>query len=449
MTTNTSISVTLTPELRLEQALMQAGIEKLSKVTQLSVTGTLTNDDFKYIRKKMSKTLKELDMSKASVENNTIGYKTFSAGLTSVIIPDSITSIDDFEFGRLDKLINITVCPNNLFYSSENGVFFNKDKTEILKYPHGRQEEHYDIPNLVACIGFYAFHSSKLNSIAIPDSVKKIEEGAFYSSKLTSISIPNSIKEIDKNAFEHCCNLTSIHIPDSIKEIGHSVFGFCENLTSVNIPNSIIKIGSFAFHECKRLTTLTIPDSVTIIEYYAFYGCKMLSSFTISDSIKEIRGDTFKECYRMASLLIPASVTRIDESAFDLCFNLTITVHSDNPVYSSENGVLFNKDKTELIRYPVKQFGDYTIPHSVKKIGRYAFSECSRLTSITIPNSVTEIEYYAFKKCTGLTAIAIPDSITEINLFAFSDCPAFITVHADNPVYKSTNGELCNKSAIT
>jgi lactocepin len=427
MTTNTSISVTLTPELRLERALKQAGIEKPSKITQLIVSGTLTNNDFKFIRQKMNKTLKELDMSEASIEDNKIGYKTFTVRLTSVSIPDSVTAINDYEFDKIKSLININVHPNNPSYSSEEGVCFNKDKTKLLKYPRGRKEELY----------------------TIPDSVKRIERSAFWDSNLTSITIPNSVTEIDEYAFMYCDNLISIVIPDSVKEIGNSIFYLCENLTSVTIPDSIISIGNYAFWNCKRLVSINIPNSVKKIGNSAFAGCNMLSSITIPDSVEEIGSWAFENCNRLTSLFIPSSVTKIGEQAFGECFNLTIHVDSDNPVYSSENGVLFNKDRTVLLSYPVKQHGDYVIPSSVKKIERYAFHKCSRLTSISIPDSVAEIGFYAFSNCTGLSTVDIPDSVIEIDLFAFDDCPAFITVHPDSPVYKSINGELFNNNAIT
>jgi len=423
MTTNSSITVALTPELRLEQALKQARIEKPSKITQLIVSGTLTNDDFKFIRQKLNKTLKELDMSEASIEDNRIGYKTFTARLTSISIPNSVTAINAYEFDKIKSLININIHPDNPTYSSEEGVCFNKDKTKLLKYPKGRKEEHY----------------------TIPDSVKKIDRSAFFCSELTSITIPNSVTEIDEKAFGYCDNLNSIVIPDSVKEIGNGIFHSCENLTSVTIPDSLISIGNYAFRNCKRLVSINIPNSVKKIGYSAFSRCNMLSSITIPDSVEEIGSWAFECCYRLTSLFIPSSVTKISECAFDECFNLTIHVDSDNPVYSSENGILFNKDRTELLRYPVKQYGDYVIPSSVKKIGRYAFFKCNRLISISIPDSVTEIEFYAFWNCTGLSTIDIPNSVVEINRFAFNDCPAFITVHPDNPVYKSVNGEIMKK----
>ena len=157
MTTNSSITVALTPELRLEQALKQAEVEKPAKVTQLTVAGTITNDDFKYIRKKMSRTLKELDMSEASIEDNKIGYKTFTARLTSINIPDSVTAIDAYEFDKLESLININVHPDNPSYSSENGVFFNKDKTKLLKYPKGDKRSITIFPTRLHVLGFLLF----------------------------------------------------------------------------------------------------------------------------------------------------------------------------------------------------------------------------------------------------------------------------------------------------
>jgi hypothetical protein len=118
-------------------------------------------------------------------------------------------------------------------------------------------------------------------------------------------------------------------------------------------------------------------------------------------------------------------------------------VHPDNPVYASDNGILFNKDKTKIIWCPhIILNGDYTVPDSMVTIDAWAFYNCEGLTSVTIPNSVVFIEDYAFAHCENLISVTISMSVIEIGTDAFDGCPAFITVHPDNPFYTSENGKL-------
>ena len=227
-----------------------------------------------------------------------------------------------------------------------------------------------------------------------------------------AITIPSEIDgkpvaSIGNYAFEDCTGLTSITIPNSVTSIEDSAFKYCRGLTSITIPNSVTSIGYAAFEHCTGLTSITIPDSVTSIGDWAFNGCTGLTSITIPDS-----------------------VTSIGSNAFEYCTGLTsINVASGNNCYSDNNGVLFNKKKTELIRYPEgKSQTSYTIPDSVTGIGDGAFWDCTGLTSITIPNSVTSIGNWAFFECTGLTSITIPNSVTSIGDGAFNSCTGLTSI---------------------
>ena len=156
-------------------------------------------------------------------------------------------------------------------------------------------------------------------------------------------------------------------------------------------------------------TDVTIPKRVTSIEDWAFDGCESLVSVTIPSNVTSIGDYAFSDCSNLISITIPSSVTSIGSSAFSNCSSLTgITVDSQNPVYSSVDGVLFNKHITNLITYPAgKQESTYTIPSSVTSIGHWAFSECSNLVSITIPSSVTSIGAGAFVGCSNLTNVTV------------------------------------------
>ena len=225
---------------------------------------------------------------------------------------------------------------------------------------------------------------------------------------------------------------------------------------AITIPSEIdgkpvTYIGYNAFYGCTGLTSITIPNSVTYIGHNAFWYCSGLTSITISDSVTSIGYGAFERCTGLTSITIPNSVTSIETGAFDGCTGLTsINVASGNNYYSDNNGVLFNKKKTELIRYPEgKSQTSYTIPNSVTSIGDWAFYKCTGLTSITIPNIVTSIGYSAFERCTGLTSITIPDSVTSIGYYAFEHCAGLTSITISNSVTSIENEAFAGCTGLT
>ena len=154
------------------------------------------------------------------------------------------------------------------------------------------------IPNSVTSIAKGTFSGcSSLTSVTIPNSVTSIGEYAFWScSSLTSVTIPNSVTDIGGAAFSGCNNLTSVTIPNSVTSIGESAFNKCSGLTSVTIPNSVTSIRKWTFWGCCSLTSVTIPNSVTSIGIRAFSGCSSLTSVTIPNSVTDIGGLAFEKC---------------------------------------------------------------------------------------------------------------------------------------------------------
>ncbi len=181
------------------------------------------------------------------------------SSLTSIAISEGVTSIAYNVFGGCSSLTNINVSDNNKNYSSIDGVLFNKDKTEIIEYPEGKESKSYKIPNSVTSIRVDAFsHCSSLTNITIPDGVTSIGNDAFgYCSSLTNITIPDSVTSIGECAFYRCSSLTNITIPDSVTSIAYMAFYSCSSLTSITIPNSVTSIGEFAFSWCSSLTSIT------------------------------------------------------------------------------------------------------------------------------------------------------------------------------------------------
>jgi hypothetical protein len=199
-----------------------------------------------------------------------------------------------------------------------------------------------------------------------------------------------------------------------------------------------------------------VPDGSTNIVYQAneipvkaFYivpcqGQNHIKSVILPSTIKTIGYQAFGNSKYLAEINIPSSVTSIKELAFELCSAL-INVDTNNPNYSSIDGVLFNKRQTSAIQCPISKTGNYTIPSSVTSIGSYAFEYCSGLEGVTIPSSVTSIKGWAFSNCNGLTKVTIPSSVTSIEEWAFNICSALINVDVSNPKYSSIDGVLFNK----
>ena len=204
-------------------------------------------------------------------------------------------------------------------------------------------------------------------------------------------------------------NIKNVIIENGVTSIGRCAFEHCESLMSITIPDSVTIIGDFAFAWCGSLTSITIPNDITSIGNYTFYCCGSLTSITIPNSVMSIGDSAFSYCGSLTSITIPNSVVSIGDSAFYSCRSLeNISVDKNNQCYSSENGILFNKDKSALIQYPIKKIDtQYTIPNSVTNIGKRAFWGCGNLINIIIPNSVTNIGKYAFSNCSSLKNIKV------------------------------------------
>lgn len=292
-------------------------------------------------------------------------------------------------------------------------------------------------------------YKNYVKSIVIESGVTSIGSRAFYHLyKLTNVTIPDSVATINGYAFYYCTNLTNITIPNSVTTLNTHTFEYCESLTNVAIPNSVTKIGSCAFYYCTSLTEISIPDSVTEISSNAFCGCECLAELTLSNNLTTIGTSAFLTCKSLKNVTIPSSVTSIGAQTFSGCSSLTsITVSSDNTKYSSADGVLFTKDKTQLVQYPGGKKGFYSIPESVTEICYHSFQACDKLTGLILPTSVTSIGEKAFYNCTAMTDVYYAGTASAWGNITINSNNSSLTEDAN--IHYNSDGPSTNLSAYT
>ncbi len=291
-----------------------------------------------------------------------------------------------------------------------------------------------------------------LTDVVIPENVEnggttytvtRIGDNAFFYTSVASVEIPTTVTEIGDFAFSDC-SLVTVDIPASVTSMSGNSFGSVVNLMEINVdeanPNYSSVGGVLYSKDGSTLVTwpggntnISIPSSVTTIGSYAFYCYYRADEIEIPNTVTTI-GDFAFQSSTVERIGVPASVTEIGDGAFSFCSYLTsIDVEASNPVFSSADGVIYNKDKTTLVAWPYAKT-DVEIPSSVTKIGDYAFYYCMNISSIDFPSSLTEIGNYAFVMCSGLTSLDFPNTLTTIGIEAFNSCSGLTSVEVPNSV---------------
>lgn len=259
--------------------------------------------------------------------------------IDSIHIPETVTSIGYGCFNHCYSLSYITVDENNTAYTSDDDVLYNKDKTELIRYPEAKYDPSYTIPSTVKKIAPYAFsETNNISTIVFSGNVEEIAEYAFLSSEIRNVTISSNVKtigesafedcylllnlrfengvtSIENNAFSGCYNLTNVSIPESITAISDRMFFNCFELHTISLPATIKTIGEYAFSNC-AFTSVVIPDSVESIGAYAYDRCYGISNVSLGSALKTIGTFAFSGCYELKEVFIPASVTTIEEKAF-------------------------------------------------------------------------------------------------------------------------------------
>ena len=391
-----------------------------------------------------------------------------NTAITSVVLPDGITSIGENAFNGCESLTSVTFGKNSQLSSIGPGAFnycyslesitipesVTNIGSEAFNYCCGLRSVTFGENSQLTSIGDYAFLGCySLESITIPASVTSIGEWAFvecyrlvevwnlsklnitagsedngyvgYYAKRVETEPSESYVYTDENGYviyydgkvkaliNYTGNETKLTIPDDITELNCFALSDCYNITSVTFGENsqLTSIGEGAFNWCESLESITIPDSVTSIGEGAFCCCAKLTSITIPDGVKSIGNHAFAGCSALESITIPDSVLNIGDSAFAECTALESITIPDSVLsigYSAFEGCTALKN--------------ITIPGSVLSIGDNAFKECTALESATISEGVKSIGDNAFYNCTNLVNVSLPDSLTSISFNTFYGC---------------------------
>ncbi len=313
------------------------------------------------------------------------------------------------------------------------------------------------IPNSITSIEDNAFNGcSGLTNINIPNSVTKIGNYAFSGcSGLTNINIPNSVTTIGNYAFSGCSGLTNINIPNSVTKIGDNAFGGCNKLTSITIPNSVTSIGWGAFYNCKSLKSINIPNSVTTIGNYAFSGCIALTSINIPNSVTKIGNYAFSGCSGLTNINIPNGIwiNIFNPIAYKALKDIIINDNNITYILSNKNnswelsikgnGNMLNIPQLDTYKDIIKQI---FIHNGVNSICNNAFKDFSSLQNINIAKTVTHIGDNAFMDCKNIFNISLPDSVTYIGNRAFKNCENLKDISISNFVKFIGNDAFENTS---
>ena len=336
--------------------------------------------------------------------------------IESIRIPESVEKIDGTEFDFCYGLKEINVDENNKYFSSMNGILYDKSMKTLISYPAGIESKFFTVPDCVTSIGSFVFRGCE---------------------SLLHINLSSGVSDIGNTTFMYCTNLTSINACGENQHFS-SINGvlFDKNKETLichpskiknyfySIPDGVKRIAPNAFWECKNLEDIRIPESVESIGNSAFVFCHGIKIIDIPCGVRSIDSEAFSCNENLTHIIIPAGVSSIDEGVVSFCDNLiSIDVNECNQNYFSTDGVLFDKNKKTLICYPAGIDNDsYAIPDGVTSIGAYAFSACKNLINIYIPDSVANIGDTAFSSCENLKYIKIPAGVTSIKEATFASC---------------------------
>lgn len=375
-----------------------------------------------------------------SVDAGTIPANAFknSNKLTTVVLGDDVTSVGNNAFDSCSALQSVTI--GEKLTSLGERAFANCSALKTLSIS---SDPTLDSSVFINCTGIenlslynagtYSYFTGCPNIKTLSFVSGEIGESAFKdNTKLTAITLGSKMTTIGISAFSGCTSLSSVEIEEGLTTIGAKAFENCSAIKTLSIPKSVTTIATNSFNGCSDVENLTIGDG-KFVSYY-FLDSKDVKTITVLSG--KLNNSDFFRYKKVTTINIGKDVTEIEDAAFTAqqsAVLTTINVDSENAKYMSVDGVVFTKDQTKLIGYPIgKTATSYTIPSGVTTIGLCAFYNSQILVSVNIPNTVTSIEDNAFYNCGALASVVIPSSVKSINENAFAGCSALTSATFNN-----------------
>ena len=377
-----------------------------------------------------------------------IGDLSFSrSGIKKLSIPAGVSYIEPSAFYNCDALESITIDGKNEHYTVVDNSLYTKDMTAIVHYVGSKGQTSFKLPDSVTRVCDSAFSgANELLNLDISSAYQLDYSAVSGCKSLKSVKLSEHLIEIPSSCFQSCTSLESIDIPKGVKAINSSAFYACESLVSVTLPEGLEKIGDSAFSICQWLKSINIPSTVTEVGWNIIGNTAIYNSLPLENGVRYLDGwavdvsvsdsVAFKEGTigissqilgaHPATVFIPKTVKYISNGGLQgASFSRTVesyTVDSENPYFLSEDGVVYTKDKTELVAYP--QNGDfirYTVPEGVKAIRDCAFYN-TNIEQIEFPDSLEYIGNRAFYYSTGLKSALLKENVKFIGDMAFGSC---------------------------
>lgn len=335
--------------------------------------------------------------------------------ITTLNMPLSLETINSSAINYANKLVNINL--NEKATKIADNAFKSCSNLKNITYP-----------NTIESIGDYAFNSTKITTLDIPQTVKSIGKNAFAGcSAITSeVVIPEGITTLNEYTFSGCSKIPSIKIPEGVTEFGANAFYNCSSLKEIEIPSTVNKLGDYAFASCSSLKEILIPKGVTEIPNNTFRYCGSLASVKLPEGITTIGKEAFYACSSLSTINIPSTVTILKEDIFYNCYELD-NVELPSNLQTMEEGVFYNCRKLTSIK----------IPKSVKVIGASMLRNCSKLSEVIIYSKDAEFGKTVFgKNSTDLTVYGYAGSTAETyandNSVKFVPFTSKVTFKADD-----------------
>lgn len=401
-------------------------------------------------------------------------------GLTSVDFPDTIQWIGNNVFSGCENIKNIFFADIDSLFNAKLDMMWAPSHYWNL-YVGNRHMTDMVVPEGVTYIDWGAFDCcNSLKSVTLPTTIEDVETFAFYDCPyLETIIIPDVAVDINERAFAQTkfyknqnnwsngilyagnhvlsavkatgkvtlkdgtvsvgtgafsgATVTEVIFPDSVKAINNCLAAN-SSIESVTIGSGveIIPFGSFA--NCEKLSSVTFSEGLKRIEKRAFASCVALTSAELPETLEYLDSGAFYNCTALANLQLPASLGEYDLSNFKNTPYINLTFSESNPYYSSEDGIVYNKDKTAILYVPTSANGIFTIPDTVKSIGENAFKDCVNITGIVFGSGLETIGENVFAGCTGLKTLTVNNNVNTIGANAFSGCTGIETLVIENNV---------------